>query len=340
MKRKFLLLLSLFIIPWVILGCSQFKKTQKEVVIYVCLDAPFSDPILTEFEKSTGIKVKPVYDVEATKTTGLVNRLIAEKNNPQADVFWNNEIAQTIILKNKSIFSPYISPEAKDIPEQFKDPQGYWTGFAARARVIIYNKNLIKPGEIPNSIYDLTKPQWRRKCAIAKPLFGTTFTHSAALFSYLGDAKAKEYFDQLKQNDVVIVNGNSIVKNSVANGELVFGLTDTDDANVAIQAGKPVDIVFPDQETFGTLLIPNTVSLIKNAPHPNSAKKLIDYLLNPEIEEMLAHSRSAQMPVRGNINTPDYVPNIDDINTMPVDFEDVADKMEKVAKYLQNNFIK
>lgn len=340
MKRKLLFLGCLLVITTILLGCGQFKKASKKVVIYVCLDPPFSEPILEEFEESTGIKVKPVFDVEATKTTGLVNRLIAEKNNPQTDVFWNNEIAQTIVLKEKGIFSPYISPSAKDIPEQFKDPQGYWTGFAARARVIIYNKNLVNQDEIPKSIFDLTKPKWKGQCTIAKPLFGTTFTHAAALFSYLGDEEAKRYFEKLNQNEVVIVNGNSIVKRSVANGELKFGLTDTDDANVAIQAGKPVDIVFPDQKTFGTLLIPNTVSLVKNAPHPKLAKKLIDYLLSPEVEKSLAHSGSAQMPVRGYVKTPPYVSDIDDIKTMPVDFQEVADKMEEVAKYLQESFIK
>ena len=112
-------------------GCKG-KKPAQEVVIYTSLDKVFSQPILEAFEKETGIDVLPVYDSEATKTTGLVNRLIAEKNNPRADVFWNSESGRTIVLKQKGVLAKYVSPSASDIPSQFKDPDGCWTGFAAR----------------------------------------------------------------------------------------------------------------------------------------------------------------------------------------------------------------
>ena len=141
-------------------GCGSKKN---EVVIYTSLDQIFSEPILQAFEKDTGIKVKIVYDVEATKTTGLVNRLIAEKDNPQADVFWNSEIARTILLKNKGILSPYYSKQAADIPAQFKDIDGYWTGFAARARILIYNTTLLNPRKAPKSVFEFIKPEWKGK---------------------------------------------------------------------------------------------------------------------------------------------------------------------------------
>jgi len=116
------------------LGGCKGKEPAQEVVIYTSLDKVFSQPILEAFEKETGIKVLDVYDSEATKTTGLVNRLIAEKNNPRADVFWNSETGRTIVLKQKGVLVRYISPSASDIPAQFKDPDGCWIGFAARCR--------------------------------------------------------------------------------------------------------------------------------------------------------------------------------------------------------------
>lgn len=70
-------------------GCKGKNTPQQEVVVYTSLDKVFSQPILEAFEKETGITVKAVYDSEAAKTTGMVNRLIAEKNSPRADVFWN-----------------------------------------------------------------------------------------------------------------------------------------------------------------------------------------------------------------------------------------------------------
>jgi len=324
------------------IGCG---KPAKQVAVYTSLDQIYSEPILNEFEKITGITVKAVYDTEATKTTGLVNRLIAEKNNPQADVFWNNEIARTIVLKNKGLLAPYVSSSAEDIPEQFKDSEGYWVGFAARARVIIFNTDLVNEADAPLSILDLTKDEWRGVVAIANPLFGTTATHAAALFELLGEEKAKKYFTDLKDNKVVIVDGNSIVRDQVADGELKVGLTDTDDANSAIEDGKPVKIIYPDQDGIGTLVIPNTVSLVAGCRHPEEGKKLIDYLLSPGVEEKLANCRSVQMPLHPGVKAPKKVPAANSIITMgragsPLDFEKVADRIEETARYLQKEFIK
>ena len=106
-------------------------------MVYVSEDQVFSEPILRDFEAETGIRVRAVYDTEETKSTGVMNRLIAEKGNPQADVYWANEPIRAIVLKQRGISDKYFSPGAKGIPANFKDPQGYWTGFSARARVFI-----------------------------------------------------------------------------------------------------------------------------------------------------------------------------------------------------------
>ena len=126
--KNALRLLSVFIL---LISCSRWGN---EVVIYTSLDQIYSEPILKAYEQKTGAKVKAIYDVEAAKTTGLVNRLIAEKDNPKCDVFWNSEIGRTLILKEKGVLAPCFSPSARDIPDRFKDKDGYWTGFAARAR--------------------------------------------------------------------------------------------------------------------------------------------------------------------------------------------------------------
>ncbi|MFH2138369.1 MAG: extracellular solute-binding protein [Candidatus Omnitrophota bacterium] len=334
-------IITLFLVIGIILTSALLVKAekQKEVVLYTALDQIFSEPIIKDFEKQTGIKVKVVYDTEAAKTTGLVNRLIAEKNNPNADVFWNNEIARSIILKDKGILGAYFSTSAKDIPPQFKDAGGYWTGFAARARVLIYNKNMLSESNIPQSIFDLTKTQWKGRFAMANPLFGTTATHCAALFVKLGDEKAKEFFTSLKENGVVMVPGNSTSRDRVVDGELPVGFTDTDDSWVAMSEGQPVDMVYPDADGLGTLLIPNTVCLIKNCPHPEEAKQLIDFILSKEVEEKLAYSESMQIPLRKDVKKPKHVPDYDTLKVMEVDFEAVAHKLPESGEYLTELFL-
>jgi iron(III) transport system substrate-binding protein len=310
------------------------------VVVYTSLDQPFSEPILNEFESQTGIEVKAVYDVEAAKTTGLVNRLIAEKNRPQADVFWSSEYAQTSLLKEKGALTPYDSPSAREIPAQYRDSENYWTGFAARARVIIVNTELVPESEYPKSIFDLLDPKWKGEAGIANPLFGTTATHAAALFAYLGVNDARAYFEGLLDNDIHIVNGNSVVRDMVVSGELKVGLTDTDDAYAAVARGEPVEMIFPDQNGLGTLLIPNTVALIQDGPHPEEAKQFIDFLLNPEIEERLAFSTSRQIPVREAVAHPTDMLSLQEIRAMEVHPQAVAEQMPDSSRWLKEAFLK
>lgn len=337
MRSVVKLLLTISII-WMLAGCT--KTEQKEVVIYTSVDQIFSEPILSDFEKDTGIKVKAVYDVEASKTVGLVNRLLAEKEHSRCDVFWNSEVGRTIFLKQKGLFTPYTSPSAKDIPSQFKDKDAYWTGFAARARVLVYNTNLLSESDLPKSIFELTDQQWKGKVALGYPVFGTTATHMAALYATLGQEKTEKFLTDLKNNDVVIVDGNSVVRDMVVEGELPIGFTDTDDVNVAIQAGKPVKMLYPDRDGLGTLLIPNTVALIKDSPHPEEGKKLIDYLLSREVESKLAFCESAQMPVRDGVKTPPNVPSFSSIKAMEVDYSDIAKNIEKSGRFCQSLFIR
>ncbi|MBU1045115.1 MAG: extracellular solute-binding protein [Candidatus Omnitrophica bacterium] len=313
---------------------------KKQVVLYTALDQIFSETIIQDFEQETGIRVKVVYDTEAAKTTGLVNRLIAEKDNPNADVFWNNEIARSVLLKDKGILAAYKSAQAKDIPSQFKDRDGFWTGFAARARVLIYNKDMVKADDLPKSIFDLTDVRWSGNFCLANPLFGTTATHCAALFVALGDEKAKAYFQALADNQVVMVSGNSVSRDRVVEGELALGFTDTDDAWVAITEGKNVNMIYPDNGGLGTLLIPNTVCLIKNAPHPDEAKQLIDYILSKQVEEKLAFSSSMQIPLRKGIKKPSHVPDYDALSVMDIDFEAVAHKLNQSGEFLTGLFLK
>ena len=336
MRKKHPSLITVLFI--ILFSISYTPSHAKEVVIYTSVDQVFSEPVLRAYEKKTGVKVKAVYDVEASKTTGLVNRLIAERDRPRCDVFWNSEISRTIALKQKGVLAPCHSPSAQDIPQEFRDPEGFWTGFAARARILIYNTNLLKKEQLPESVFQLTEPEWRGRVALAYPLFGTTATHVAAWYACLGKERTEQYLRDLKANDVIIVNGNPVTRDMVAEGQVPIGFTDTDDANVAIRSGKPVGIIWPDKEVAGTLLIPNTVALIRNAPHPEEGKKLIDDLLSKDTESRLAFCGSAQMPLRDGVRKPDHVPSFSSVKAMNADFHKVAENMDKAARFCQGLF--
>ncbi len=333
--RLSMLVVLLFGLLFLIAACGKKQTRAKTVTVYVSEDQVFSEPILKDFEKQTGIKVNAIYDTEEAKSTGTMNRLIAEKDNPQADVYWANEPIRAEVLKQKGISAPYISPNAKDIPAVFKDPDGYWTGFSARARVLIVN-NKVK--EKPKSISAYLDPRWKGKSVIANPLFGTTTSEIAALFTLWGDEQAKAFMMGLKKNKVAVSTSNGESADFVAAGQYDFSLVDSDDGVNRMRQGKPVSIVYPDQgpNGIGCFIVPNAVVLIKGAPHPQLAKKVIDFLLSPQTESKLAFADCAQIPLHPGVKMPEELKSIDQIKVMQVNYAKVAKKMIEIQPFLKS----
>jgi len=325
--------LVLLLFTLVFVGC-QNKTEIQSVTVYVSEDQVFSEPLLKDFEKETGIKVNAIYDTEESKSTGVMNRLIAEKNNPQADVYWANEPIRAELLKQKGILASYQSPNAEGIPENFKEKNHFWTGFSARMRILIAKKNLTPK---PQSILDYTNPIFTSKSVIANPLFGTTTAHMAALFTIWGESKTKTFLTQMKQNHTAIATSNGESADFVASKSYAFSLVDSDDAVSRLRADKEVEIIYPDQgkNDLGVFVVPNTVMLIKHATHTDNAKKLIDYLLSKKSEEKLAFADCAQIPLHTGVPMPKDLKSINTLKVMPVDFEKVAQKMVEIQPYLK-----
>jgi iron(III) transport system substrate-binding protein len=344
LKQRYInvsILLWITLIGFILGSCSSTDRG-REVVIYTSVDQTFSEPILDEFESQTGIKVLAVYDVEAAKTTGLVNRIIAEGSNPQADVFWSGEFAQTILLKERNLLIPYHSPNSAGIPQQYKDRDGYWSSMGGRARVIIINTELIPGDDGPTSLDDFLNPAWPAEgIGIAYPLFGTTSTHAAALYALFGPVEGRIFFEALQSRGIAVVDGNSVVRDLVASGQLAFGLTDTDDACGAIERGAPVRIVFPDQGVgeIGTLIIPNTVGLIASSPNPDAGKELIDFLLSLDTEAAMIRSGWSHLALR-DVDVEQTCLEDLSIQGMQISLSEVYEQLDAVQADLAEIFLR
>jgi iron(III) transport system substrate-binding protein len=323
-----------------LLAGSAHTVSADDVVVYSSLDREFSEPVLKAYSESRGVRVLPKFDVESTKTVGLTNVIIAEARRPRCDLFWNNEILNTLRLKERGLLAPFRPSHAGDLPETFRAKDGTWYGFAARARILIVNTKLVAEADRPKGISDLVDPKWKGKIGIAKPLYGTTATHAACLFAAWGDAKAKAFFRAFKANDVQVLSGNKQVATGVGSGQIAFGLTDTDDAMGEIDAGSPVAIIYPDRQAdgLGTLFIPNTLALIKGSPHHREAEALADHLLSPAVESLLAHGPSAQIPLLKSTNVEARVETPKTVKAMEADFEAAAKLWDKVAAFLAVEF--
>jgi iron(III) transport system substrate-binding protein len=279
--RLFAILNLLFsILTFLGAGC---KSSDHTVVVYASQDQVYAEPILRRFEAQTGIHVRPVYDSEAVKTVGLVNRLIAERNNPRCDVFWNNEEFRTRQLQAKNILRKTNA----------------WAAIGYRSRRIVINTNILAA---PKSFVELTNSVWKGKLALAYPLFGTTATHFLALRQAWGAEAWERWCRALKANAPLLVDGNSVVVQMVSRGEAMIGLTDSDDIAAGQTQNMPVTAL---PLTTESLLIPNTVSVIRNSPHPSEAQRLFEFLQSPEVLDELikAHALEGKDPHQSGSQT-------------------------------------
>jgi iron(III) transport system substrate-binding protein len=310
-------------------GC----RSANEVVVYLSIDQPFTEPILRDYERQSGVKVRAVFDTEETKSTGVLNRIVAEAKNPQADLFWSGDPVRPHLLVKHGLVQAYVSPNASPVPPAFKAADGSWTGGAARVRLLLVNKTRVKPGEVPRSVRDLADPKWKGQTAIANPLFGTTTMHVAALAEAWGDDALKAFLTQLKANGVRIASSNGEVKRLVAAGEVAFGVADTDDAAEALKEGAPIEVVYPDQDGVGALVMPTAVVLVKG-PHPDQARRLADYLLSTPAEQKLVELAS-HIPLRPDVKPAPGTRRAGEFKAMQVDYAKVADAMERLQPWLR-----
>ncbi len=255
------------------------------VVAYCAQDQNYAEPILREFTRQTGVKAPAVYDSEAVKTVGLANRLLAERAHPRCDVFWGNEEMRTRQLAAQGVF---------------RETNG-WTAFGYRSRRIVINTNRLAVASAPRSLLELTNETWRGKVAVGYPQFGTTATHFHALRQHWGDATWEAWCRALAGHKPFLVDGNSVVVKTVGRGDAWIGLTDSDDIAAGQAEGMPIAALPMTDET---LLIPNTVGLVRGGPHPEAAQRLFDFLQRREVVEQLVAAHALEGAAAKDVTTP------------------------------------
>lgn len=329
----------LVLLGCLVAGCK--NKDRKQVVVYVSVDQAHAEAVLAAFEQKSGIDVLPVYDVEANKAAGLARRILAERSNPRADVFWNGELSQTLMLARAGVLAPHRSPSAADLPPDFVDPAGQWAGCAGRIRVMIMASSLPIEQQ-PTSILDFVGDKVpAAEMGLSIPLFGTSATHAAALYAELGPERALGFYRDIHARGVRMADGNSTVRDLVVQGKLRFGMVDTDDACEAVRRGAPIRAVPPDQGEgqLGALVIPTTVALVNAGPHPAQGKVLMDHLLSVETERMLVSSGWSHAPARKLDATPPCF-SFPNLRRMKLDPARLASMVDRSRDEMRTTFLR
>lgn len=350
-------------------GCEKAEEStgqapttgERRVVLYTSCDDYLLRDMIAAFEAETGIDVLEVGDTEATKTVGLYTRLIEEKAAPRADVWWSNEPFYTVRLAKEGVLEPYTSPsgEASFVggwPRAFRAGDGTWYAFALRSRVIAYDTRKLSAADVPRTLRDLAEPRWQGKVGMARPLFGTTVGHIAALVSLWGEEPTRQWLMAMEAQGLRLYDGNSTVVRAIASGEIEIGLTDSNDVWAAQAEGLPIGLVYEASEvdsesvltsdavdpmaSFGALVIPNTAGLVLGGPNPVEARLLLDYLISEASERLIMSSDSRNVPIRESAARELFVlhPEAAIDPSAHVNLEEVADSIESARRLAEDVF--
>lgn len=300
-------------IGWVFLafvlwiGCRSARENV--VIVYTSQDQIYAQQILADFTRETGIRVLPLFDSESAKTTGLMNRIIAERLRPQCDVFWSNEEMMMRKLGRRGLLA--------DAPI---------ASFGYRSRRLVVNTNFVDPNALPIDLKQLSSPKWKGRVAIAYPLFGTTAAHFMALRAAWGKDAWEQWCRDLVKNEALIVDGNSSVVRLVGMGEAWLGLTDFDDVAVGLRKQLPIKML-PLTQEFP--VIANSVALIRGGPNPQNARRFQEYLQQRQTQERLLA-----------LGALEGISPSDSTDFLRTDWESVLEDLDSAYTWLSETFLR
>lgn len=312
-------------------GNSQSKGDggENELTVYTARSEGLNNLVIDEFEKETGIKVSTV----VAGTGELQKRVESEKSNPMGDVLWAAD--ETMLHEYKDLFEEYVSPEDKNMMDDFKNTSGYFTPAFADPTVMIVNEDLI--GDIKMTGFkDLLNPELKGKISFGDPTNSSSaFQVLVAMLYDMGDGNpmsddAWDYVDELIKNlDGKIASSSGQVHKGVADGEFPVGLTWEDPAANYVKNGAPVEVVFPEE---GAIFPGESVQIIKGATNLDNAKKFVDFMISKEIQDKVGLELTVR-PLRKDAKLADYMTPQDEI-TLSKNYDEswVAENKDAISK--------
>lgn len=260
-------------------AAAQTQKPGGVLIVYSSRKEALMEPLVQAFERATGVEVT----LKSGAPGELALLIEQEKGNPRGDVFFTTDAAGAEMLREKGLLQPYQSPNAAQVPEEFKATDGSWIGVIGRSRNIMFNTSLMNEAEAPKSVFDLTQPRFKDRLAMASIREGGVRLWLASLLLEKGEEPTKKLIDDLKANGLKVLANHSEVADAVARGEIAVGLLNHYYYVPKANAGAPVALIYPDQgaSEIGTLVTPLGISILKGARNGPQARAFVDFALSP-----------------------------------------------------------
>jgi len=315
--RKYAIVILLLI-------CSAVFFGAEKIMLYTSVPTEIMTAIADAF-----MAANPGIELEVFRSgTGTIQTKLAaevQSGNIQADVLWVAEFSYYETLKKQGLLAQIYPEEASALPENFKDPEGYYYAGRLINMVIAYNTKALTPETAPKSWKELTDEKWYDNYVVPNP------EYSGAAVAAVGALAKKygwKYFEDLRENGAVVVRGNSDVAQKVAAGEFPIGMTLDYIARDLNVKGSPIDIIYP---TDGTIAIPSPIAILKSSQKMEAAMKFVNYILSIDGQKAQVELGSL-VPVRSDVNPPANTPPAGEIlgQAMEIDWKYIEEGLAEI----------
>lgn len=286
-------------------------------------------PLIEQAEQELGFDIEVRYG----DTAELAATILEEGNNSPADLFFGQDAGALGALAQEGRTADIPEDLLSQVDERFRSPNGQWIGISGRSRVINYNTDLVEPSELPDSIWELTEPEWQGKVGWA-PTNGSFQAFVTALRLVEGDDRALEWLEGMRDNGAVVYNNNTAIVEALGRGEIELGLVN----NYYLYRFLAEDPDFPVAQHYtrgdaGSMINVAGVAILDTTDQQEEAEAFIRYLLTPEGQEFFAQE-TKEYPLVVGIDPPENQLTIDEINPPRIDLSDLAD-LEGTLELLQ-----
>jgi len=300
-------------------------KKEGKVVWYTSLVLPSAEKVAKLFETAyPGIKV----EVHRTGSQRILQRVMQETQASLkiVDVIHTSDAGHFVLLKQKKLIAQYTPAGVEKFPAGFKDKDGYYFGLRATVNAIFYNTKAVSAADAPKSWKDLLDPKWKGKMVTAHPGYsGVIATHVLALEHLFG----WDYFKQLAQNNVMIVQSANDPPTTVASGERVVAVNGGEYSAYKLKKkGNPIEIVYPKE---GVPLVVSPTAIATAAPHPNAARLFTDFTFSRECQQVMADSEGLYTG-HPDVKYPADKPKLSELKLLSVDAEELEKRNEEIKK--------
>lgn len=303
------------------------EKSKNNKTLKVVTAMGNKEKIFAEFQKDTGIKVE-FLDISSGE---VLSRAKAQKGKPVADAWFGGGADGFAAAADNGLLEKYVSKEAANIPDEYKDKDGYWTGMTLVNAGFVVNKDVLKEKNlpIPQNWADLTNPIYKDEILMPNPnISGTSYCIISSLMQVWGEDKAWAYFNNLNKNiSYYPQRGGEPPQKAIA-GEVAIAISPIDGEQIAKGNGHNVLNIFPKD---GVPWTPAPVAIFKGAENMDAAKTFVDWVLSKKGQETIV-KLCPRMAARTGVDVPDVMKGVNSANLMKIDtFKAVKDR-DKILK--------